>query len=202
MYTLVMGKRFKNDRELLDACFENDRGAMEEFIRNFSKLVYYSIHRSFKIKGVTPQHEEVEDLFGEVFLSLFDSDFAKLKSFEGRNGCTLASWIRLIAGRRSIDYLRERARDKVGLLTEDHSSIEKQHTVDNPEDALLGKEKTEIASRTISKLPPEDLLFLTLYYDQEMSPENIAEIMGVSVGTVYSKKHRLHEKLRRMIDDE
>lgn len=195
-----MSKRFNDDSELLKACFAKDRGAIEEFIRTFSKLVYYSIHRSFKMKGLTPQPEEVEDLFGDVFLNLFESDFSRLKSFEGRNGCTLASWVRLIAGRRSIDYLREKTRDKLNITQQDTSFIEDHPTTTGtPEDKLLEKERMEIVSGLLTKLPPDDLLFISLYYDQERSPEDIAEILDISVGTVYSKKHRIGEKLKNLL---
>ncbi len=196
-----MSKRFKTDRELLDACVSGERGAMEEFIRKFSKLVYYSIHKAFKVKSISAQSEEIDDLFGETFLMLFESDFARLKSFEGRNGCTLASWIRLIAGRRTIDYLRERGRKPISRPFDEAPSVEDHPASGNPEDELLDKERSLIAYEIIPNLPPDDLLFLSLYYEQELSPEEIAEILDVSVGTVYSKKHRLHEKLHRMLTE-
>ena len=196
-----MSRRFKTDREILDACFAQDRGALEEFTRKFSKLVYYSIHKAFKVRGVPPQPDEIEDLFGEIFLSLFDSDFAKLRSFEGRNECTLASWIRLISSRRTIDYMRERTRHQTSRPVEEGSSIENHPAPDTPEDEFIEKERSALAAEIIPDLPPDDLFFLSLYYEEELPPERIAEILGVSIGTVYSKKHRLHEKLRKMLKE-
>jgi len=193
-----MSKRFQTDKELLKACFNSDRAAMEEFIRKFSKLVYYSIHQAFKIKSISPQPEEIEDLFGDIFLSLFESDFTRLRSFKGRNGCSLASWIRLISSRRSIDYMRERGRNHSVRQMEDFA-IEEHTSADNPEDELFEKERASLASEIVSTLPPDDLVFLSLYYEQELDPEKIADILHVSVGTVYSKKHRLQDKLRRML---
>lgn len=194
--------KFNTDRELLDACFDGSRVAREEFINRFSKLVYYSIHRAFRIKGLAPGREEVEDLFGDVFLSLFDSDFAKLRSFEGRNGCSLASWIRLIAGRKAVDHLRDRHREKADARPERDSGYAGQSDDETPEERFLNREKERILAEAVTRLPPDDLLFLNLYYEEEHSPERIAEILGVSVGTVYSKKHRLLEKLKKLAEEE
>ncbi len=194
--------KFNTDRELLDACFDGNRIAQEEFINRFSKLVYYSIHRAFKVKGLAPGQEEVEDLFGDVFLSIFDSDFAKLRSFEGRNGCSLASWIRLIAGRKAIDHLRDKHRDKVGVSADYDTGHAERSDDPDPEETFLDREREDILSAAIIRLPPEDLLFLNLYYEDEHPPERIAEILGVSVNTVYSRKHRMLERLKKLVEEE
>ena len=197
--------RFKSDRDLLDACFEGNRGAMEEFIRKFSKLVYYSIHQSFKVKGFSPDPDEVDDLYGDVFLSLFERDFARLKKFEGRNDCSLASWIRLIAARRTVDYFRDCSKRRMNIANLDEtkglSPLSAISSAESPEDVLLDGERMELASEIIPNLPTDDIVFLTLYYERELPPEEIADILGVSVGTVYSKKHRIQEKLRRMLEE-
>jgi len=194
--------KFSADRELLEACFDGDRAAQEELVNIFSKLVYYSIHRAFRIKGLSPAQEEAEDLFGEVFLALFRSDFAKLRSFQGRNGCTLASWIRLIASRKAADYLRNRQKEIAVAPAEREPGYAGRSDDETPEDRFLDKEREEILASAITRLMPDELLFLNLYYEEERSPEQIAEILGVSVGTVYSKKHRLLEKLKKLVEEE
>jgi RNA polymerase sigma-70 factor (ECF subfamily) len=49
--------------------------------------------------------------------------------------------------------------------------------------------------QTLGSFSKRDQLFVSLYYLEEREPEEIAEIMGISVKTVYTKKHKLRTRL-------
>jgi len=189
------------DRELLKACFSGDRVAWERFVEAYSKLVYYSIHQTCRVKGIAPEQDEVGDIYGDVFLSLFEDDFARLRSLRGKNDCTLASWIRLIASRKTLDFLREQGRrsrllDSAGsLVSEDIPAKE------DTELAILDKERAELARKAMLRLKSDEINFLHLYYERELAPERIAEILGITTSTVYSKKNRIREKIKRILEE-
>ena len=67
-----------------------------------------------------------------------------------------------------------------------------------PDEELSEKEYREVFKELINDLNANDMLFLKLYYEKELSPEEIAEILNLTVSTVYSKKNRIREKLQKI----
>lgn len=60
--------------------------------------------------------------------------------------------------------------------------------------------KTAVAE-AIRTLQPGDRLFMKLFYEKGCSPEEIADIMNISVNTVYSRKNRIREKIKIILID-
>ena len=48
-------------------------------------------------------------------------------------------------------------------------------------------------------MPAKDRQFVTLYFQDGLSPEHVAERLGISVKTVYSKKHKIQRKLSEIV---
>lgn len=188
------------ERELLQACFSGDRAAWERFVETYSKLVYYSIRQTLKVMEIAPDPDDLDDLYGNVFLSLFENNFARLKSFKGKNDCSLASWIRLIASRKTYDHLRERGR-QARLLDSARETIYEPQANEDVEKSALDSERAESARNAISQLSADEIAFIHLYYERELPPERIAEMLGITVSTVYSKKNRVREKIRKIIKE-
>jgi len=66
----------------------------------------------------------------------------------------------------------------------------------------LEKYETEKAFRdAINELPPSERLFIRLYYEKELSDEEVAGILHVSINTVYSKKNRIREKIKKILSE-
>ncbi len=66
------------------------------------------------------------------------------------------------------------------------------------EEEPSGKEYREVFKELINDLNTKDMLFLKLYYEKELPPKEIAEMLNLTVSTVYSKKNRAREKLKRI----
>ena len=128
----------------------------------YSKLVYYSIHQTFRVRGITPEQDDAGDVYGDVFLALFENDFARLRSFRGENDCSLASWIRLIASRKTLDYLRDRGR-RSRLLESSGSLISEDIPAqDDTEQATLDQERGELVKKAMRRLKAGEINFLHL----------------------------------------
>src|SRR3989338_2531536 len=95
-----------DDFELIKGCISGDKKSWDCFVEQFSRLIYDSIRRTFRKYGANLNEDVIDDLHNDVFLALLDSGYHKLRSFEGRNGCTLASFVRTIAVNKTIDYWR------------------------------------------------------------------------------------------------
>ncbi len=175
------------------------------FVIQFSKLIYYSINKTFKLHNCNISQEDVEDVFNSIFASFMDNNYRKLRQFEGKHGCTLSSWIRLISIRHTIDFLRTQK----NLVSLNDDSDDKRPLVESiPHRGVSHEEQLELSDsqralkRAMNSLASSDRLFITLYYEKELPPEEIAGIMNVSVNTIYSRKSRVQEKLKKIIMDE
>ena len=56
-----------------------------------------------------------------------------------------------------------------------------------------------VAARILAEFSEKDREFITLYYGEGLEPDEIAGRMGISVKTVYSKKHKIRSRLEAML---
>ncbi len=190
------------DRRLLARCLVGEREASEAFVKQYSDLVFATVARTFGVKGVSFVSEDVEDLHSAVFLRLFESDARKLRQFKGKNGCSLASWIRMITVHTVCDYLRKSGVDghaasgiKVGLemiheLTGDEES---------PQIQLEHSERLRFVQKAMATLPARERLFLKLHIEKDLPISVVASTMGISMNNAYVLKHRTMAKLKGIV---
>lgn len=86
-------------------CAGGDPAARNEFLAKYSRLIYKYILSVSRAYGRPQAADHADDIFQDFFCFLFADNGRKLLSFQGRNGCTLASWLRLVAARFTLDYL-------------------------------------------------------------------------------------------------
>jgi len=82
--------------ELLQGCIRGDVDARRRLVTEYSGIVSYGVSVIFQQFGRPSRKEEIEDICQDVFLALFDQDARKLRQYQGRNGCSLASWLRVL----------------------------------------------------------------------------------------------------------
>ncbi len=70
----------------------------------------------------------------------------------------------------------------------------------DPLGALEMQEQLDALSRATAELNENDKYFLELYYKRELKPEQVANILGISVNTVYSRVSRLKKKISEILD--
>jgi len=179
-----------DERELLHACFAGEKKAWDELVVQYSRLVYGTIKQTLRVHHVDPNQSVVEDLFQDFFLSLLRDEFKKLRQFRGERGCSLASWLRLVATRLTIDFLRKEKKPDV-LMNEPAPVSPTDLSV-----GLIHKQEEKLIAELIAKLPAGDRLLIELSFAQELPAEDIAIILGTSVNAVYTRKSRVVTKLR------
>ncbi len=189
--------------ELLQGCIRGDAEARRRLVTEYTGIVSYGVSVIFQQFGRPSRKEEIEDICQDVFLALFDQDARKLRQYQGRNGCSLASWLRVVANRLTIDRLRREGRT---ISLDDPNNIESWRVREAQPDARPGPEpqveKAQLAARVrelIAQLPPKDQIFVQLFYFQGLPIEEVANTIGITTNAAYVRKMRLHEKLRRLI---
>jgi len=184
----------EQEKILIAGCTKGEKAAWDAFVRQYSGLIYHTIKKTFSLHHSEPTSDSVDDLFQEVFLSLVKDDFSQLRRFRGDRGCTLASWLRMIASRRTIDHLRK-VRFQNDSLAE--------HFADAAEevcDPLIDRDQAKLISLAVAELSPRDRIFIDLVFRQELPALDVAAILRMSVGGVYTQKSRILAKLRETLE--
>ncbi len=100
----------------------------------------------------------------------------------------LVNWLRRVMTQRCIDYSRRaRVRPQVGL-----DSAPEPRAVQSERDPWL----TSQLDRQIARLPDRFRMMVVLRFQEELEPAEIAETLGIPVGTVKSSLHRALALLR------
>jgi RNA polymerase sigma-70 factor, ECF subfamily len=194
-----MKSSFEEDRRLISKCLSGDRGAWETLVRRFSNLVYQSVRSTFLTKQIPFNRQDLEDLHNTVFLRLFEQGCVKLKLYQGRNGCTLASWIRIVTVRIVLNHLRKKGVD--GPLWEKKKTpVEELSWLrgndQGPLALMESNEQEKLVHEGMESLAPGDRLFMKLHVDQGFAVEEVADAMQISVQNAYVVKHRAVERLK------
>jgi len=194
-----MRPSFEEDRELISNCLSGDRGAWETAVRRFSNLVYQTVRTTFLAKQIPFGRQDLDDLHNTVFLGLFEQGCAKLKLYQGRNGCTLASWIRIVTVRIVLNHLRKKGVD-APLWEKKKTPVEELFWLRAEEQGPLAlmesAEQEKLVQEGMESLAPRDRLFMKLHIDQGLPVEEVAEALQISVQNAYVVKHRAVERLR------
>ena len=188
-----------NDLEFVRRCASGDKLAWDEFVDKYSRLIYNYIHSVFKVKGFPSARENIDDLFQEIFLSLTQDNFKRLKTFKGKNGCSLASWLRQVTINRTIDYIR-RLKPAISIDAENDDGLSlKDMLVDGSAPAFDSVARAETMvnlADCIEKLAQDDKYFLELHINQQLNLEELKSHLGVSRGAVDMRKSRILERLK------
>jgi RNA polymerase sigma factor (sigma-70 family) len=137
-----------------------------------------------------------------VFLQLFEQRCKKLRQYEGKNGCSLASWIRLVAVRIVLNHLRKRGMDamlwqKKRVALEDIAELRGEEM--EPGASMDAAEQQRLVRDGIQNLPPRDRLFVKLHFDQGLPVEEVAAAMQITVQNAYTVKHRAIQRLKSYV---
>ncbi len=170
------------NEETLTRAKSGDQSAFADLVREHQAMVY-SIARHF-----LRDRALAEDLAQEVFLHLYQ----KLGSIESR--AHLKFWLRKVTGHRCIDHSRRRRIKTVSV----EEAPEPVSIFDWP-DAMM----QSTLRRIVATLPERPRLVVTLRYQEDLDPAEIADILDMPVNTVKSHLRRslaiLREKMGRSL---
>jgi len=194
-----MKRSFEEDRQLLLRCLSGNRKASETLVRRFSGMVYRSVQFTLTAKQVSFTRQDLEDLHNTIFLRLFEQGCKKLSQYRGRNGLSLASWIRMIAVRTVLDNLRKRGIDTM-VWQKERIPLENLPEL-RADGAEFGadmekSERKRLLHVGMLRLPPRERLFMKLHFYKGLSLAEVAEAMQLSVGNAYTIKHRAIQRLK------
>ena len=186
------------EKDLLIGCLNGVRTAQADFVTRFSDLVYHTVLNTLTAKSANWQTQDVEDLYQTVFLRLLERQCKRLRQFRGRNGCSLRSWVRMIAVHTVIDHLRSRKDALTHTRNLDTASFlcNLPGDIIDPVCLLDRAQQINRVHQGLQSLAPRDRLFIKLHCFKELSVQEVAGILGVSENNAYTIKHRALYRLK------
>ncbi|MCF0233998.1 MAG: sigma-70 family RNA polymerase sigma factor [Thermoguttaceae bacterium] len=108
------------------------------------------------------------------------------------------SWIFAVAHNVAVDMLRKRKKSRRRTAPEIDAPPPPEAIAPDPpvEEVADAKERVQFLRAEIQKLPETDRAIILLRIDGELTWDEIAQVVGLPVGTVKSRKKRILEKLR------
>jgi len=161
----------------------------DRLIEDHKDLVYHLIHRTVRDRTA------YEEIFQEVFLNVLES----LPRFEGRS--KLSTWIASIAVHTCYKFIHKAGRQE--RVESFGDWLERRSDPAVPSDLQDNLERNDVKRRLeryLGELAPKYALPVTLFYLEGMSYKEIAEVLGVPLGTVKSCLFRGLKELRKRID--
>jgi RNA polymerase sigma-70 factor (ECF subfamily) len=165
-------------------------------------------HHRQKILCVVRRYAHVREDAEDIVQQSFQKAFVYLHKFEGKS--SFSTWLTRIAINESLMLLRHgRALREVSV--DDHSedegnaaSLEMSDSSPDPEASYLRRERAQILSETLGNLRPGMRKAIELRELAELSTEETARRMGVSVaavkGRLFHARKKLRERLSRYLE--
>lgn len=178
------------DWTLVQQCAEGDELACAQLVTDHQRMVYtLALH-------LLGDAQEAMDLSQEVFLRVFRT----LSQFRGQS--TLRTWIYRIvvnqASNRQRWWRRRHRAQQVGLEEHvaHHGELTELRLFAAPERVLEQRETVDRVQAALAELPFDQRAAIVLREIDGLSYDEIAEALGVAVGTVKSRLARARGSLR------
>jgi RNA polymerase sigma-70 factor, ECF subfamily len=182
-----------SDEELLTRFRKGRRDAFAVLVRRYERELYGYLRRYLNDGTLA------EDVFQNTFLQVY----VKIKSYEP--GRRVRPWLYAIATNQAIDAMRRNGRHQavsLQLIREDSDSSESEDLTGilgskdaSPQELIEAEERRQAVRAAVDDLPDFLRQVVILGYYQGLQYQEIADIVGIPLGTV---KSRLHTALKRL----
>ena len=193
----IVTESINDEHELLDGLIDGNPKAWREFNRRYSRMLGACIARVVHRFSRSVGSDDAKEVYSALCLSLIAQDKRRLRSFERDRGTRLGTWLAMLAVHTAYDHLRSLRRKPAGIPIEHMTELAESAPL--PEEICIQQQRTEIVERLFGELTDKDRQFMLLHFGQGLAPEQVAVRMGISVKTVYTKKHKLRGRLEAML---
>jgi len=182
-----------SERELSERIRAGDKSACAACIEQHSPTVYRIALR------VLGNESEAEDVMQETFLNAFKA----IDTFEWRS--SLATWLYRIAYNAALMRLRKPGRDAMSVeeLAENEGVMETPRQLFDwcclPDAEYATSEARAELERAVSELPEKLRAVFVLRDLEELSTEETAQVLGISLEAVKTRLHRARLQLRERL---
>ena len=183
-----------SDERLVQAAKGGQSMAFATLCERYSKQLYHAARR------ITKTREDAEDAVQDALVQAF----VHLKDFEGRSN--VATWLTRIAINSALMILRKKRAtplvpvEKSTIREETRRTRELPWTGPSPEVICLQRERRRSLSMALSELTPALREAIELQELHELSLQETARVLGISVPAAKGRVFHGRRKLRKMLD--
>ena len=175
---------FIEDDEIIRLFHERKREqeAFRLLVNKYKERLYWHIRK------IVINHDDTDDLLQNVFVKIWQG----LQEF--RNDSKLYTWMYRIATNESLNFLNEKSRKVYG--NSDEISVYLENTLES-DTYFSGDKIQKELQRAILTLSERQRLIFNMKYFDDMPYEDMADVLGVAVGTLKATYHNAVKKNRR-----
>jgi len=169
------------DRDAIAACQRGEREAFDRLVERYQRDVYRLCYRYVN------NHHDANDIAQEVFLKAYRA----IGSFRGDSA--FATWLYRIAANTCLNFRTARKADTEEL------SESMPDSARGADDDLMRRERAGIVREAVKRLPERQRATLILKIYHDLTHEEVARILGSSVGTVKANLFHALGNLRKLV---
>jgi RNA polymerase sigma-70 factor (ECF subfamily) len=182
----------EEESAIVAAALSGNQKAYARLVETHRVAVFHIVNR------IVRNDEAARDLVQETFMKAFTS----LGSY--RSEFRFSTWLYKIAANSSIDYLRKKRIHALSLdapmeTSDGQMEIEVPDETHNPEMQLVRKQQRFSIDEAINSLPPKYREVIELRHKDDKPYEEIADLLGIPVGTVKARIFRARELLKQKL---
>jgi RNA polymerase sigma-70 factor (ECF subfamily) len=180
------------DEQLLSRAARGSREALDELFRRY-RLVAYRV--AFRLLS---NEADALDAVQEAFIKAL----THLPSFQGRS--SFKTWLLRVVSNASLDLGRQRGRRETvsmdALGRRNREELEPL-TIQAPERELERADLRQKLQEVLLQLPVAQRKTFVLHAEAELSYREVADVLGISIGTVMSRLYYARRKLRALLEN-
>ncbi len=186
-----LSEKAKFDLVLVDQAIQGDQKAYAELLDRYKDAIYFMLLKMVNNKS------DAEDLTIEAFGKAFKNIQQYTPNY------AFSTWLFKIATNNCIDFIRKK---KANLISIDNTTDDQEGPVSSPtahlqssnldpEEQLIKEQSIKLIQEVVGKLKPRYRKLIELRYFSELSYEEIADELGLPIGTVKAQLFRARELL-------
>lgn len=175
-----------SDLYLIKRTLNGDTNAYGSLVKRHQDYIFNVVLKMLR------NREEAEEVAQDAFIKAYNV----LESFKG--DAKFSTWLYKIAYRKALDRIKTNNRSRTLELVENLTEDTSAH-LETGLDILLLEEKQEIIKRCILRLPETEAAIVTLFYFEEQSVKEIAEITSLSEDNIKVKLFRSRKLLYSLL---
>ena len=172
-----------SDDALIRQVAEGDQSAMRALFARHRVALYRWLLRLVGDEALA------EDLLSEVFLVVWRQAASFVGPLVGSS-----TWLLVIARNKAVSTRRRRTHAEL----DEESASNVPDTADDPEVALLKKNRAELLRQSIARLSPEHREVIGLVYYHGKTVTEVAEVIGINAATVKTRMFYARKKLAEL----
>jgi RNA polymerase sigma-70 factor, ECF subfamily len=181
---MMVAEEDNPDLDLLLRAKNGDRDAFGELFRKYEKRVFRVARR------MSGSDDEAWDITQDAFIRAMEA----MDRFD--TSYKFFTWIYRITANLAINYSRKKKRRREVHFEETYSAEGQQVIKAELADRAASEQLAEAVSSAVEKLTPALKAVFILRIDQQLSYSEIAETLGIALGTVMSRLNRARNSIR------